>query len=63
MNKPTKKQTGAIGEKEVIEHVRRPNCLARLILLPEGFPMYDVQCSQCLFRAQMAHRELDVLRA
>ena len=53
MNKPTKKQTGAIGEKEVIEHVRCPNCLARLILLPEGFPMYDVQCSRCLFRAQI----------
>lgn len=49
----TKKQTGTLGEKEVVAHVKCPNCLSNLILLPEGFPMYDVQCSRCLFRAQV----------
>lgn len=49
----SKKKTGKIGEKEVISLVRCPNCLSKLILLPEGFPMYDVQCSRCLFRAQV----------
>lgn len=49
----TKKQVGTLGEKEVAKYVKCPNCLSTLILLPEGFPMYDVQCSRCLFRAQI----------
>jgi len=49
----SKKSIGNIGEKEVTELVPCPNCQGKLILLPEGFPMYDVQCSRCLFRAQV----------
>ncbi len=48
-----KRQTGTLGEKEVVEHIQCPNCLGKLMLLPEGFPMYDIQCSRCLFRAQI----------
>lgn len=47
------KLTGDIGEKEVINHVRCPNCLSKLMLLPEGFPMYDIMCTRCLFRVQV----------
>lgn len=47
------KLTGDVGEKEVIKHVRCPNCQSKLVLLPEGFPMYDVMCSRCLFRVQV----------
>lgn len=45
--------TGKQGEKEVVKLVPCPNCSSQLILLPEGFAMYDVQCSRCLFRAQV----------
>jgi hypothetical protein len=49
----TNKQTGTLGEKEIVKRVKCPNCLSTLVLLPEGFPMYDIQCSRCLFRAQI----------
>lgn len=49
----THKQTGDIGEKEVIEKIKCPNCGKKLVPLPPGFPMYDVQCSRCMFRAQI----------
>ena len=48
-----KKKKGRTGEQEVVDLVKCPNCLSKLILLPESFPMYDVQCSRCLFRAQV----------
>ncbi|HSX49149.1 MAG TPA: hypothetical protein VLE44_02725 [Candidatus Saccharimonadales bacterium] len=44
---------GEIGEKEVCELVGCPNCGKKLIQLPKGFPLYDVQCSGCMFRAQV----------
>lgn len=47
------KLTGDVGEKEVIEKIKCPNCGKKLVLLPQGFPMYDVQCSRCMFRAQV----------
>jgi DNA-directed RNA polymerase subunit RPC12/RpoP len=47
------KQTGDFGEKEVIELIKCPNCGNKLVLLPPGFPLYDVQCSRCMFRAQI----------
>lgn len=47
------KQTGDFGEKEIIEKVSCPNCQSKLVLLPQGFPMYDIQCSRCLFRVQV----------
>jgi DNA-directed RNA polymerase subunit RPC12/RpoP len=47
------KETGDKGELEVCKLVPCPNCGNKLVLLPQGFPMYDVQCSRCLFRAQV----------
>lgn len=53
MSEQTKKETGDIGEKEVTRLVPCPNCQNKLILLPPGFPLYDIQCSRCMFRAQV----------
>ena|SRR3972149_9408595 len=50
---PSNKQVGDLGENEVIELVKCPNCGNKLVLLPPGFPLYDVQCSRCMFRAQI----------
>jgi hypothetical protein len=36
-----------------VARVRCPNCKAKLFRLPPSFPMYDVQCSKCVFRAQV----------
>ncbi|MCL4367383.1 hypothetical protein M1563_04425 [Patescibacteria group bacterium] len=47
------KQIGNIGEQEVVEHVPCPNCGKKLMCLPANFPMYDVQCTGCAFRAQI----------
>lgn len=47
------KQTGDDGEIEVCELVSCPNCSSKLMLLPPSFPMFDVQCTRCLFRAQI----------
>ncbi|MCL5409844.1 MAG: hypothetical protein M1607_03230 [Patescibacteria group bacterium] len=47
------KQIGDIGEQEVVEHVPCPNCGKKLMCLPANFPMYDVQCTGCIFRAQV----------
>ncbi len=45
--------SGDTGEKEVVELVKCPNCLKRLMLLPPSYPLYDVQCTACSFRAQI----------
>lgn len=47
------KLAGDKGEQEVVDLVYCPNCTSKLILLPTSFPMYDVQCTRCLFRAQV----------
>ena len=47
------KVTGDIGELEVIKLVACPNCNRKLMLLPKGYPLYDVQCTGCSFRAQV----------
>lgn len=47
------KQFGDEGEREVVELVPCPNCGKELMLLPPSFPMCDVQCSACNFRAQI----------
>lgn len=44
---------GDEGEKEVCALINCPNCNSKLMLLPPSFPMYDVQCTRCLFRAQV----------
>ena len=47
------KQTGTEGEKEVVDMVACPNCQKKLMLLPENYPLYDLQCTGCMFRAQV----------
>ncbi len=47
------KENGDAGEKDVVELVPCPNCGKKLMLLPKNYPLYDVQCTGCLFRAQV----------
>lgn len=44
---------GDEGEIEVTEKVLCPNCCKKLMLLPKGYPLYDIQCTACNFRAQI----------
>jgi hypothetical protein len=45
--------TGDLGEKEVVRLVPCPNCRKALMQLPKNYPLYDVQCTGCSFRAQV----------
>jgi hypothetical protein len=47
------KQSGDKGELEVVELIACPNCGKKLMTLPANYPLYDVQCSGCSFRAQV----------
>lgn len=47
------KQSGDAGEQEVVNLAQCPNCESKLMLLPPSFPLYDIQCTKCLFRAQV----------
>ena len=47
------KQSGDAGEQEIVRLVPCPNCKSKLMLLPAGFPLFDIQCARCLFRAQI----------
>lgn len=47
------KETGDRGELFVEAHVPCPNCGKRLQRLPPNYPLFDVQCMSCLFRAQV----------
>lgn len=47
------RSNGDRGELEVVELVPCPNCNKKLMLLPSGFPLYDVRCVGCNFRAQV----------
>jgi DNA-directed RNA polymerase subunit RPC12/RpoP len=47
------KQFGDAGEKEVVELIPCPNCGKELMILPPSYPLFDVQCSGCSFRAQI----------
>lgn len=46
-------ESGTAGEIEVVEAIRCPNCRSPLMTLPPSFPLFDVQCTRCLFRAQV----------
>jgi hypothetical protein len=46
-------QSGSDGEAEVVQAVKCPNCGSSLMALPVSFPLFDVQCKRCLFRAQV----------
>lgn len=47
------KLSGDFGEKEVVKLIACPNCSKKLMLLPPNYPLYDVQCTGCSFRAQV----------
>lgn len=47
------KKNGDAGELEVVELVPCPNCGKKLMILPPNYPLYDVQCTGCNFRAQV----------
>lgn len=49
----TNQQRGDAGERDVIRKVRCPNCGSKLQQLPPSFPIFDVQCTRCVFRAQV----------
>ncbi len=47
------KESGDLGEKDIINLVPCPNCKKKLMLLPQNYPLVDVQCTACYFRAQV----------
>ncbi len=47
------KISGDVGELEVVDLVPCPNCKKQVMLLPKNYPLYDVQCTGCSFRAQV----------
>ena len=50
---PNNIRAGEIGEEEVVELVPCPNCGKELMKLPNNYPLYDIQCTGCSFRAQV----------
>jgi len=47
------RSAGDVGEAYVVRRIRCPHCNKRLIRLPAGFPLFDVHCEGCVFRAQV----------
>lgn len=47
------KPTGNLGELDVISKIKCPNCSKELMLLPKNYPLFDIQCTACNFRAQV----------
>src|SRR3989338_502117 len=46
-------KSGKSGEQDIVDLVPCPNCSKKLMILPPNYPLYDVQCTGCLFRAQV----------
>ncbi len=51
--KISNKEAGDFGEQEIVDLISCPNCKKKLMLLPPSFPLCDVQCVGCNFRAQV----------
>lgn len=51
--KRNNRQSGDKGEREIVKLVPCPNCGRKLMVLPSNYPLYDVQCTGCSFRAQV----------
>ena len=47
------KRAGDDGEDDIVKTIPCPNCGKELMKLPPSFPLYDVQCTGCSFRAQV----------
>jgi len=45
--------SGYTGEQEVINFTVCPNCGKELMQLPKNYPLFDLQCTACVFRAQV----------
>lgn len=50
---PNNRIAGVAGEREVVRLVPCPNCKKKLMALPPNYPLYDLQCTGCSFRAQV----------
>ena len=50
---PINKIHGDNGEIDIINLILCPNCNKKLMLLPKNYPLYDIQCTACNFRAQV----------
>ena len=53
MKETTNKESGNSGEQEIVDLIPCPNCCKKLMKLPPNYPLYDVQCTGCSFRAQV----------
>jgi hypothetical protein len=53
INMATAHDSGAAGEREIVRKIPCPNCRRALMPLPRSFPLFDVQCTGCMFRAQV----------
>jgi hypothetical protein len=49
----TRKVIGTQGEEDVVRLVPCPNCKKKLMRLPVDYPLFDLQCTGCSFRAQV----------
>ncbi|MEK6889734.1 MAG: hypothetical protein AABX35_00945 [Nanoarchaeota archaeon] len=47
------KEVGDAGELDIVNLVPCPNCKKKLMILPKNYPLVDVQCTGCIFRAQI----------
>ncbi|MDR1990697.1 MAG: hypothetical protein LBQ09_10770 [Acidobacteriaceae bacterium] len=47
------KTAGSSGELDVVKKVPCPHCGKPLMQLPPNYPLYDLQCTGCSFRAQV----------
>jgi len=50
---PNNQIAGDAGEKEIVKLIPCPNCGNKLMKLPRNYPLYDIQCTGCSFRAQV----------
>lgn len=50
---PDQSGAGDAGEREVVRLARCPNCDKKLMQLPKNYPLCDIQCTGCVFRAQV----------
>ena len=53
IKKKGNKDAGDKGELEVVKLIPCPNCSKKLMILPPNYPLYDIQCTGCSFRAQV----------
>jgi len=49
----TNATAGKQGEKEIVRLVPCPNCGKKQMPLPPNYPLFDIQCTGCSFRAQV----------